>query len=118
MAHELAGIARLSILESMLLTPSFKHETFKDEGEVRLQVLHAPETGVSKQLQFRDGVMGLTPYVAIPLHNPDLPTVPAIREIVVGPQPNQAEAIRAVKLLVARHELDAQVNPSDIPLRP
>jgi hypothetical protein len=112
------GIAWLFILESLLLTPSFKDKAFKDEDEVRLQVLHDPETGVWRQLKFRDGAMGLAPYVALSLKDPDSGKMTAVREIVVGPQPNQAEAIRAAKLLVARHELDVDVHPSDIPLRP
>jgi Protein of unknown function (DUF2971) len=111
------GIAWLFVLESMLLTPSFKDRAFEDEDEVRLQVLHAPTTTVWDQLQFRDGVMGLTPYVEISLKDPDSGKMSAIREIVVGPQPNQPEAIRAVKLLVARHEINVEVNASDIPLR-
>jgi hypothetical protein len=101
----------------MLLTPSFKDKAFKDEDEVRLQVLHNPETGVWEQLKFREGVMGLTPYVALSLKDPGSDKMSAIREIVVGPQPNQTEAIRATKLLVERHGLDVEVHPSDIPLR-
>jgi hypothetical protein len=116
-AADAAGIAWLFILESLLLTPSFKDRAFEDEDEVRLQVLHAPTSGVWHDLKFREGVMGLTPYVALSLKDPDSGGMSVIREIVVGPQPNQLEAIRAVKLLVARHELDAEVHPSDIPLR-
>jgi hypothetical protein len=92
-------------------------KAFKDEDEVRLLVLHNPETGVWGQLKFREGIMGLTPYVELSLNDPGLDRISAIREIVVGPQPNQAEAIRAAKLLVERHGLDVEVHPSDIPLR-
>lgn len=113
-----AGIAWIFILESGLLTPAFKDKAFKDEGEVRLQILHNPEAGVWNKLEFRDGAMGLTPYVKISLQDPESGTISALREIVVGPQANQTEAIRAAKLLVARHELEVEVNPSDIPLRP
>lgn len=113
-----AGAAWLFILESLLLTPSFKDETFNDEDEVRLQVLHNSETGVWEQLKFRDGVMGLTPYVPLSLKDPGTSKMTVVREIVVGPQPNQAEAIRAAKMLVARHDLNIEVHPSDIPLRP
>lgn len=114
---DVAGIAWLFILESMLLTPSFKDKAFKDEDEVRLLVLHTPETGVWGQLKFREGIMGLTPYVELSLSGPGPDNISAIREIVVGPQPNQAEAIRAAKLLVERHGLDVEVHPSGIPLR-
>src|SRR5258708_5834874 len=117
-AADPAGIAWLVILESLLLTPSFKEKAFKDEDEVRLQVLHAPTSAVWEEVRFRDGVMGLTPYVALSLKDPDSGKMSAIREIVVGPQPNQPEAIRAAKRLVARHEPDVEVHPSDIPLRP
>jgi hypothetical protein len=70
-AADAAGIAWLFILESLLLTPSFKDKTFKDEDEVRLQVFHNPEMGVLDQLKFREGVMGLTPYVALSIKDPD-----------------------------------------------
>jgi hypothetical protein len=113
-----AGIAWLFILESMLLAPSFKDKAFKDEDEVRLQVLHNPETGVWDRLKFREGLMDLTPYVELSLNDPGPDKISAIREIVVGPQPNQTEAIRAAKLLVERRVLDVEVHPSDIPLRP
>jgi hypothetical protein len=117
-AADAAGIAWIFILESTFLTPAFKDAAFKDEEEVRLQIMHNPEVGVSDKLKFRDGAMGLTPYVTIPLQDPESATMSAIREIVVGPQANQPEAIRAVKLLVARHELEVEVRPSHIPLRP
>lgn len=116
-AADAAGIAWLFILESLLLTPSFKDKAFKDEDEVRLQVLHAPTSEVWHDLKFRDGVMGLTPYVALSLKDSGSGKMSAIREIVVGPQPNQLEAIRAAKLLIARYELEVEVHPSDIPLR-
>jgi len=116
-AADAAGIAWLFILESMLLTPAFKDKAFKDEDEVRLQILHNPETGVWGRLKFREGVMGLTPYVELSLNDPGSDKISPIREIVVGPQPNQTEAIRAAKLLVERHGLDIEVRPSDIPLR-
>jgi Protein of unknown function (DUF2971) len=116
-AADAAGIAWLFILESLLLAPSFKDKAFNDEDEIRLQVLHNPETGPWSELKFRDGLMGLTPYVELSLKDPD-GEMSCLREIVVGPQANQAEAIRAARLLVACHELDVKVHPSDIPLRP
>ena len=43
----------------------------------------------------------------------------AIREVIVGPQPNQEEALRAVKQLFAHHEIQGvEVKPSSVPLRP
>ena len=45
--------------------------------------------------------MGLTPYVALSLKDPGSGKMSVIREIIVGPQPSQAEAIRAAELLVA-----------------
>ena len=116
-AADAAGIAWLFILESLLLAPSFKDKAFKDEDEIRLQVLHNPEAGPWSELKFRDGLTGLTPYVELSLRDPD-GKMSCLREIVVGPQANHAQAIRAAKLLVGRHELDVEVNPSDIPLRP
>jgi hypothetical protein len=63
--------------------------------------------------------MGLTPYLEIGLKDPPSDRMTAVREIIVGPQPNQDEALRAVRRLLARNELqDVEVKSSTIPLRP
>ena len=63
--------------------------------------------------------MGLTPYLEIGLKDPPSDWMTAVREIIVSPQPNQDEALRAVRRLLARNELqDVEVKSSTIPLRP
>jgi hypothetical protein len=45
-------------------------------------------------------------------------TISAMRKIIVGPQPNQAEAMRATRQLLACNGYeDIEVSPSTVPLR-
>ena len=110
--------ARLCILDALLLVPAFKHPAFTAEEEVRLHVLHAPENGVRLDLDFSLGQIGLKPYVKIDLRDTGTDVMTAIREVIVGPQPNRAEVMRAVKQLLAVHKISAEVRPSEVPLRP
>ncbi len=72
------GPAWLFILEALLLAPSFKDRAFSGEEEVRLQVFHDPKTGIWDDLHFRNGAMGLTPYVEISLKGPETKRITAI----------------------------------------
>ena len=116
-SRQLATIAWLFILRALALTPAFKDPAFEEEQEVRLQVFHDPKTVTWDALRFRNGAMGLTPYVEIPLKDPGADKMTAMREVTVGPQRNQDEAIRAVQRLLGRYEIEAVVRPSVIPLR-
>jgi hypothetical protein len=107
------------ILEALLLAPAFKSPAFEEEGEVRLQVFHDPKTGSDPKLMFRNGAMGLTPYRVIELRDPGEEQMTAIRKVIVGPQPNQDEALRAVRQLLIHNEMqDVVVTSSSISLRP
>ena len=113
--------AWMCILDAQLPVPAFKHPAFCDEEEVRLQIYHDPKTGGAARadLKFRNGQMGLTPYVEIPICDPQTDNMGAIREIMVGPQHNQDEARRAVKQLLARYSGSrVDVKSSDVRLRP
>jgi len=108
--------AWIFILEALILVPAFKSPAFAEEEEVRLQIFHDP--GTSHDLEFRNGAMGITPYLEIALNEPRTDRLTTIREVIVGPQPNQEEALRAVKQLLARNEIqDVDVKPSSVPLR-
>jgi hypothetical protein len=112
-------VGNIFMREAILLAPAFKDPAFAEEAEVRLQIFHDPTSGVSHDLKFRNGAMGLTPYLEIGLKEPPSDRMTAIREIIVGPQPNQDEALRAVRRLLARNELqDVEVKSSAVPLRP
>ncbi len=113
-----AGAAWLFILEALLLTPAFKDPAFMEEQEVRLQLFHDPKTGIWNSVKFRIGAMGITPYVNISLTGTAMDCLTLIREVIVGPQSNQEEAMRSVKQLLAHNGLqDVEVRPSKVPLR-
>jgi hypothetical protein len=112
-------IGRMFILEALWLVPGFKHPAFVEEAEVRLHILHDPATGVRDDLNFRNATMGLTPYVVIDLRDRGADQMTAIREVIIGPQPNQGEALRAAQQLLDRHGIEnVKVRLSDIPIRP
>jgi Protein of unknown function (DUF2971) len=111
-------VGSIFVKEAILLAPAFKDAAFAEEAEVRLQIFHDPTSGVSRDLKFRNGAMGLTPYLEIGLKDPRTGRMTGVREIMVGPQPNQDEALRAVRQLLARNGLDdVEVKRSAIPLR-
>ena len=115
---DLDGAAWIFVLEALLLVPAFKHRAFKEEKEVRLQIFHDPKAGIPDDLKFRAGAMGVVPYVEIPLQDPVTDKMTVIREVIVGPQPNQTESERAVRQLLARCGIEGvEVRPSKIPLR-
>ena len=114
-----AAVGNIFMREAVLLAPAFKHPAFAEEAEVRLQLFHDPASGVSPNLKFRNGAMGLTPYLEIDLKDPEARRMTAIREIIVGLQPNQGEALRAVRQLLGRNGIqDVEIKLSVVPLRP
>lgn len=105
------------ISEAQLLAPIFKDAAFEEEAEVR-QHLYQYQTDTASPLEFRDSQMGLTPYVSLPLSSPKLSPSDVIKEIVVGPQENRDEAVRAILQLLARQDLkETSVRLSQVPLR-
>ena len=107
------------LVNSLILIPAFKDQAFKEEQEVRLQVFHDRSVATSGALHFRNGAMGLTPYIEIPLKDPSTDKMTVMREVIVGPQHNQEEALRAVRQLLDQYGLtNVRVKPSKIPLRP
>jgi len=58
-------VGNIFMREAILLAPAFKDPAFAEEAEVRLQIFHDPTSGVSHDLKFRNGAMGLTPYLEI-----------------------------------------------------
>lgn len=100
-----------------LLAPTFKHEAFSEEAEMRLH-LYQYSADTAADLEFRDSAAGLTPYVCLPLTNARVPIEKVIREVVIGPQNSHCEATRAISQLLARRGLsDVSIRPSQAPLR-
>jgi hypothetical protein len=102
---------------ALVLAPALKHPAFSSEREVRLHVYR--EANATDGLLFRPGTMGIVPYVNIDLKDPATNEMTLIREVIIGPQPNELESQRSVKQFLAHHGLhDVEVRLSKVPLRP
>lgn len=102
---------------ALVLAPALKHPAFSSEREVRLHVYRRADA--TDGLLFRAGAMGIVPYVEIDLKDPGTGEMALIREVVIGPQPNELESQRSVKQFLACHGLrDVEVRLSKVPLRP
>jgi hypothetical protein len=112
-AGTLAGVF---MVMAIMAAPSLKHPAFEAEDEWRL---HFFFERITDKVKFRNGAMGLTPYIEMSLCSPGSTTIAAIREIRVGPQRHPAEAQRAAQQLLARNGMSTiEVKPATIPLRP
>jgi hypothetical protein len=95
------------------ILPWLKDSAFQEEAEVRLHTFNAP----AHQVFTRISAMGLTPYTPIAICEAGN-SLTTIRKVVIGPQRHPAEAMRAVKKLLAKNGLtDIQVTQSAAPLR-
>jgi hypothetical protein len=87
-----------------------KHVGFLAEEEWRIVLVD--ESGrISRNVEFRQGKSQLVPYVKISWKKEDTSTL--IRRIVVGPTPNKDDAVKAVKMLLEK--LDIQIKSEDCP---
>jgi hypothetical protein len=87
-----------------------KHVGFHAEEEWRIVLVD--ESGrISRQVEFRQGKSQLVPYVKIRWKKEETSTL--IRRIVVGPTPNKDDAVKAVKMLLEK--LDVQIKSDDCP---
>jgi hypothetical protein len=103
------------LANALTLAPAFKDPAFVEEKEVRLQLFVESS---AKILKFRAGAMGLTPYVDVHLAEEGATTISAMQEIIVGPQSNQTEAMRATRQLLGQYGYeDVEVRLSEVPLR-
>jgi hypothetical protein len=110
----------------------FKNPAFAEEKEWRIVVvpfgtsLQVKKTGdcAGIQVKFRSGVVGITPYIDLPLllNTPESP----LRRIVVGPTPHMEEAVRGVEMKLMDRGIrrkcrdypnGVEVVPSRIPYR-
>lgn len=91
-----------------------KDSAFAEEQEWRTMV---PADLKSGRVEFREGRVGLTPYVLVNLADEDglLP----LKEVIVGPGPEQDRRVEATSMFLRRagYSTDVQVRPSQIPFR-
>lgn len=104
------------VVQAVMLAPALKHAGFSEEAEVRLH-LFLSEQEMTQHVQFRATELGVVPYIPVPLAQ-DGERLP-LREVIVGPSPNQAEAEMAVRQLLARYGYgdEVAVRRSRVPLR-
>lgn len=113
-----AGLTNDFLVSALQRAVWFKDPAFQEEREFRLQFFSGYYKQDSADLKFRDGAMGLTPYMEIQLAPRGARMIRALREVIVGPQPNEAEALRAVRQLLNKNGYDdVEVRPSNVPLR-
>lgn len=114
---ELRTVIFAFVTGALQLAPAFKHPAFKNEREVRLHVYRSADA--TDGLRFRPGALGIVPYVEIDLKDPGTKQMTLIREVIIGPQPNELESQRSVKRFLAHHGLQhVEVRLSRVPLRP
>ena len=123
--------ARMKVMNALALNATtLKNEAFFEEKEWRIVLLgprlfaEESESRGTERVKFRDGALGLTPYLELPLH---LRTARSpLRRIVVGPTAHMDNAVQAVKMLLdefgIRQNTDdypegVEVVPSQIPFR-
>lgn len=105
-----AKVALDVICESLIeFAPRFKNEGFHEEAEWRV-IVNEPSTDI----QFRPGPSYVIPYITMDL----IEVKPnALRQIIVGPNPNQSRALKAVELLVRKHGHSPEIiTRSNLPL--
>lgn len=97
-----------------------KDPAFAEEKEWRLVAPVYPKTDAEAvALQFRDGPLGVTPFVSLNLRGED-GLVP-VAEIVVGPGHNPDLRVQAIRMLLEGQGFEygrVQVRVSDVPFRP
>lgn len=106
--HE-ADLALDAIGEALLeIAPLFKHQGFHEEAEWRIITNHPVEA-----VRFRAGPSYVIPYVCLDL----LKQKPgALKQVIVGPNPNQHRAAQAAELLVKQYGYSPDiVTTSEIP---
>jgi hypothetical protein len=94
-----------AMIDLVINATTLKNEAFFEEKEWRVVVLG------SRLVKFRNGALGLTPYIELPLH---LKTArSSLRKIVVGPTAHMDEAVQAAKMLL--DELGIRQSANDYP---
>jgi hypothetical protein len=84
------------------LAPILKHQSFAEEREWR--IISRPLNCTVDRFDYRPGTSMMTPYYRIPLYGEGLPF--QIEEIVVGPTPHEAQSLRSLRGLLAKHGLE------------
>jgi hypothetical protein len=99
------------------LAPRFKHPSCAAEREWRLVTLQPNNPVVTDDVEFREGKSFLIPFRKFVLTSDSHPKLP-IREVIVGPTPHTALAIRSARSCLRKAGVsDARVQASTTPYR-
>ncbi len=94
----------------------YKHPAFWEEDEVRLLAYFVKDISGSQKVKLRDGQLGKTPYLEIPLSLKG--EISPLKKIVVGPSAFQDQARARLHILLEQMRIrNAEVVPSKIPYR-
>lgn len=108
------GRDQFNTLEAIAAT--LKDPSFSEEREWRVLSESHPQADGDREVLFRTGPLGPTPYITVPL-SPDEEPLP-LREIIVGPGPNSRARAEAVRMLLWKHGYpEVPVVTSKVPYR-
>jgi len=103
-------------LNLLKFTSQFKHYGFREENECRLAVYVIQGVSELKLIKFRDGALGRTPYIEIPLGLRDQDSM--LKRIIVGPSQDKDQIVVSLRLDLAKMGIQGvKVVPSKIPYR-
>jgi len=112
--YEFAGV---HMATAAAACTGLKDPSFIDEHEWRTLRIVQPFDKSDSTMKFRQGPMGLTPYIAVDLTDSTgkLP----IEEVIVGPGPNMNLRMAAAEMFLLNHGYkNVEIIPSAIPYRP
>jgi hypothetical protein len=106
----LPAFLRLIVHYSLAL----KHPAYEEEAEIRLVSLTTNDASQTA-VRFREGQLGLTPFIAIPMSKGD-ERIP-IREVITGPKQSNGAVAGTRLYLSSKFHRDAIVRRSNTPFR-
>lgn len=103
--------------EMEAIAATLKDPNFSEEREWRIVAESHPQASGDREVLFRSGPLGPTPYIKVPMSF-DRTSLP-LREIIVGPGPNSRARAEAVRMLLWKHGYhEVPVVTSKVPYRP
>jgi Protein of unknown function (DUF2971) len=112
-------LTHFALIEIARWVHSVKHQKFEEEQEWRIIAFldsapYDPLTKKAAGMEFREGQLGVVPYIELRPINGKLP----ITEVVCGPGTHESLTPKAVELLLARYGYrNFEVTTSEVPLR-
>jgi hypothetical protein len=94
-----AAFRQQAIFGWVMNASTFKNPAFSEEKEWRIVLLGpGSKKGSGLSVRFRNGPLGLTPYLQFPLRLSSGSS--PLRRVVVGPNPHMQESVKAVEMIL------------------